>query len=359
MNDIHLIATTIGVTVGVISAASIFIYHTIFKNQQHTVSSNLDVANKRIVELQLELEALRQQLQQSQQKKKRKLSRRFVSTDSTFTVTDNETDNDAFSTADTEFGDDEFYDCSESESVIGENDIRISEESNELDLILKEIDEGANEDFDIETYYKLQTLIKSHQNSIEVIWRFARACYEHAEATADKNVRRLIILEGIGQCEKVLEIQNANLFKWYAILIGLNGDYLSTIDKIKNGVRFKNYIVMALEMRPDDCELHYLLGRFKYEIAILSWFERRVAATFISESVSYNDALVCFEAAARLGNKTLQLQLFISKCYIALQQYSCAHNTLKEILNQSALSVADEKVHAEASTLIKKYSGYL
>lgn len=47
-------------------------------------------------------------------------------------------------------------------------------------------------------------------------------------------------------------------------------------DKIKNGIVFKKYVELALEMQPDDFELHYLLGRFKYEIANLSWIEKKV-----------------------------------------------------------------------------------
>ncbi|XP_034190127.2 regulator of microtubule dynamics protein 1 [Osmia lignaria lignaria] len=355
----NLIAAAIGVTVGVISAAGIFIYHKILENQQHTSTvGNLDAANKKIVELQKELEALR--LQQSQQKKKRKISRKFTSNDSTYTVTDNDTDIDAFSTADTDIGDDEFYDCSDSESVIGDNDMRISEELNQLDVILKEIDEDVSEQFNINVYYKLQTLVKSHEDNVEVVWRFARACYDHAEAVNDTNIKRTLLLEGIEHCEKVIEVQNPHLFKWYAILVGLNGDYLSTAEKIKNGVRFKNYVEMALDMRPNDSELHYLLGRFKYEIANLSWLEKKVAATLFSEvpSASYEEALDRFETAAKLGHKTPQSQLYISKCYIALKQYSRAVDCLKEILDQPSLITEDEKVHAEASKLYNKYFGY-
>lgn len=56
----NLIATAIGVTVGVISAASIFIYRKILANQRYnTTISDLDAANKRIDELETELEALR------------------------------------------------------------------------------------------------------------------------------------------------------------------------------------------------------------------------------------------------------------------------------------------------------------
>lgn len=110
----NLIAAAIGVTVGVISAASIFIYRKILANQQYsTTTSDLDAANKKIDELQSELEALRLQLRQ--QKKKKKISRKFSSNDSTYTVIDNDTDID--------IGDDEFYDCSDGESVVSDNDL--------------------------------------------------------------------------------------------------------------------------------------------------------------------------------------------------------------------------------------------
>lgn len=32
----------------------------------------------------------------------------------------------------------------------------------------------------------------------------------------------------------------------------------------------------ALEIRPSDADLHHLLGRFKYEVANLSWIEKKV-----------------------------------------------------------------------------------
>ncbi|CAK9825494.1 Regulator of microtubule dynamics protein 1 [Anthophora retusa] len=353
----NLITVAICVTVGVLSAASIFIYRTILANQQYSSSINdLDVANTRINELQAELEALRLQLRQ---KKKRRVSRKLNSNDNTYTVTDNDTDVDVFLT-DTDIGDDEFYDCSDGESVVSENDIRISEELNQLDIILKEIDDQVNKEFDVRTYNKLQLLLKSHQDNIEVIWRFARASYDHAEAESDKNVRRTIILEGIKYCEGVLESRHPDLFKWYAILIGLNGDYLSTTEKVKNGVVFQNYVTKALEMQPNDFELHYLLGRFKYEVANLSWIEKKVATAMFSEfpNVSHEEALDCFETAARLGNKTPYIQLYISKCYIALKRYSRAIDFLNEVLEKPILTDEDEKVHTEASKLLNAYSKY-
>ncbi|XP_078041298.1 regulator of microtubule dynamics protein 1 [Augochlora pura] len=353
LQNSSFIPAAIGLTVGVVSAASIFIYHKILENQYH---SNLKGAEARIAELQEELEYVRR----TQQKKKQKISQKFTSNDSTYTATDNETDIDVFSTADTDIGADEFYDCSDSESTAAESEIRLSKELNQLDLILERIDQEASENFDIQTYFKLQSLVKSHYDNVNVVWRFARICYDYAEDTDDSDVRKNVIREGIEQCEKVLYIQNADLYKWYAILVGLNGDYLPTAEQIKNGVHFKNYVLKALEMQPDDKELHYLLGRFKFEIANLSWLKKKVAATLFSEipSATHEEALDCFVTASRLGHNTPQIKLFISKCHIALKQYSHAVNYLDELLKEPALTAADEKVHAEAKTLLNQYSGY-
>ncbi|XP_076249727.1 regulator of microtubule dynamics protein 1 [Calliopsis andreniformis] len=351
----NLIAAAIGVTVGVISAAGIFIYHKILENQQHsTAITNLNAANKKIAELQAELEALR--VQQNQQKKKRKFVRKVTSNDSTYSVTDNDTDVDAFSTADTDIGDDEFYDCSDSESILGDND-RISEELNQLDSLLKENDKGISEEFNVEIYYKLQSMARSQPDNVDVIWRFAKACYDYAETIDDPDLKRTIILEGIEYCERILNIEDPDLYKWYAILIGINGDYLPTAEQIQNGVRFKSYVEKALEMRPHDSQLHYLLGRFKYETASLNWIKRKVAATLFAEvpKSTHEEALACFETAAKLGNNSLYTQLYTSKCHIALNQYSRAIDLLKAILEQP---VVDEKLNAEASKLLNKYSGY-
>lgn len=108
----HLIAAAIGATIGVISAASIFIYQKVLEKQQHAMkNAHLDEVDRRLAELQTELERLR--VQQNQQRKK-KFSRKC---DNTFTTADNDTD--GFSTAATDI-DDEFFDCSDSENNISD-----------------------------------------------------------------------------------------------------------------------------------------------------------------------------------------------------------------------------------------------
>ena len=56
----NLIAAAIGATIGVISAASIFIYQKVLEKQQHAMkNAHLDEVDRRLTELQTELERLR------------------------------------------------------------------------------------------------------------------------------------------------------------------------------------------------------------------------------------------------------------------------------------------------------------
>lgn len=87
-------------------------------------------------------------------------------------------------------------------------------------------------------------------------------------------------------------------------------------------------------------------------------YSLQVATLFEIPNISIEETLICFETAAKLGSTNPYTQLYISKCYIALKKYTCAIDSLKEILEKPIVSADDEKVHTEANKLLDKYSGY-
>lgn len=174
-------------------------------------------------------------------------------------------------------------------------------------------------------------------------------------------MKKVTIYAGINVCEKLLNISNAYLHKWYAILVGVYGEFLPMTEKIQNGYRFKEHVMKALEISPNDGDLHHLLGRFRYEVANLSWLERKVAATLFSEppSASYEDAIDSFQKAENFSAEiNLENRLFLSKCYIALSKYELACNWLEKICDCSIISKDDEKIQNDARQLLIKYSSY-
>lgn len=74
--------------------------------------------------------------------------------------------------------------------------------------------------------------------------------------------------------EKALALNpnSANVHKWYAITLGSIGEFISINEKIQNGYKFKEHIDKAILISPTDSTLHYLLGRFCYEVHISTYF---------------------------------------------------------------------------------------
>ena len=60
IQNTNLIAAAIGATIGVISVATAFIYNKVMERQQHsTLHNNIDRVNRKVAELQAELDELR------------------------------------------------------------------------------------------------------------------------------------------------------------------------------------------------------------------------------------------------------------------------------------------------------------
>lgn len=354
----HLIAAAIGATIGVISAAGIFIFQKVLEKQQHAMkTAHLDEVDRRLAEIQAELERLR--AQQNHQRKK-KFNRKREN-DTTYSTRDNDdTDIDGFSTAATDI-DDEFFDCSDSEKSTSDIENRTTE-ATYLGLDLSIFDVHHGEEGHAETdHLTLRNIVETYPDNVDVVWRYARVCHKYSDCITDSNMKKNIILAGIKACEKLLIKPHAQLHKWCAILLGAYANLAPLSEKIKSGYRFKEYLLNALKLAPNDADLHYLLGRFNYEVANLTWIERKLAATVFSEppSASFEDAIDSFQKAEELAVEVnLENRLFLSKCYIALSKYELACDLLEKICDSSVTHKRDKEIQTDARQLFNKYSEY-
>ena len=58
----------------------------------------------------------------------------------------------------------------------------------------------------------------------------------------------------------------------------------------------QEHIDRAIELRPEEPALHYLNGRWSFEVAGISWLEKKAAAAIFAAppEATYHDALQCF-----------------------------------------------------------------
>jgi len=124
---------------------------------------------------------------------------------------------------------------------------------------------------------------------------------------------------------------------------------------------FKEHIDKAIALRPSDSTLHYLMGRFCFEVSQLTWIERKLAATLFSEppSSSFQESLDYFLTAENIGKPFKENRLCIAKCYIGLKEYTEAATWLQRGASLPVLTPTDKAAQVEISTLLPKYQRYL
>lgn len=278
--------------------------------------------------------------------------------------------------------DDEFFDLSadESEGAIvfgsqGDSDHpRLSTPSREgdqlaedqLNHLMEQVDslsEGCEED-QTQAYNVLKAEECLYCKNTEFLWRLAKAtrnmsCIEEKHGNLEG--KKTYIFEAYSYAAQALELdeRSAEVHKWYGILVGAKGEFLSTKERIHNGKLFKIHIDRALQIKPHDATLHHLLGRFCYEVAQLSWLERKVAAALFAEvpSSTFEEALEHFRAAEKLRpSGWKENRLFIAKCYILMNDFSLASAWLEQAAAAPSVTPDDEIVHKEVMELHTKYS---
>ncbi|XP_048507386.1 regulator of microtubule dynamics protein 1-like isoform X1 [Athalia rosae] len=365
LNSPQVIATAVAAAFGVIGAVGLFVYHKIREQQQtEQVKRDLNNLSETMAMLQAQLDNLRMQQHNQRRNRERTLRRRQINKNgSTYTATDNDTDVDAFSTADTDFDDEEFFDFSDMESGDGDNEGK-SGATNELDRQLLETDElieGGTASSIESALSKLHILFVKYPDNLEVVWRLARACHKCSTNTTERSKKQKFIAEGIEACQVFEDSDNADFHKWYAILIGAQSMFLPIREKIDSGHRFRMHLDKALDLRPDDPALHHLLGRFKYEVASLSWLERKIASTLFAEppSATFDEAIIDFERAEKLTDRPFKdNKLLLGKSYIAVGQYQNAVRWLEETSTVPTSNEEDRFSQIEADQLLSKYSKY-
>ncbi|XP_043278285.1 regulator of microtubule dynamics protein 2-like [Venturia canescens] len=364
MSNLHnssMIAVAIGATIGVLGAATMLIYQKIVEQRQNAMMNDyVENVDRRFAQLEAELKNVRNQ---QKNRKSRAITRKRVTSLSSFcTAEDGETDADAMSIAETETADDEFYDCSDEEFGGGDTENGTSRAMKDLRLQLEALDEKMENELLLEeALCDLRSLVIWHDNNVEVISRFGKACFKNANGITDQARQEKLLREGIEVCERVLEMDHADLHKWYALLLGSRTDYLPIKEKLENGMRFEKHVKKALSLRPSDPTLHYLLGRFKYSVAGLSWIERKVCATLFGEvpPATYEEVIRHMEEAERLSEKPdIEYKYYLGMAHLKTKSYKRAMELLHQVNDLPAEKESQESLKNEAKDAITQYSSY-
>ncbi|VDD86546.1 unnamed protein product [Enterobius vermicularis] len=172
---------------------------------------------------------------------------------------------------------------------------------------------------------------------VEFLWRFAKACMHWGNSMEKKDPRRKqLIYEGLDYALKGYgkDENNFEALRWTAVLCGATTDYLGIKERIETAKKFKGYLDIALGRQPTEHVLLHLRGRFSYEMASLSWVEKKVCSTIFSKvpERTFDQALDDFlEADKNAPTEWPENKLYVARCYCKKKEKKFATEYLKAV----------------------------
>ncbi|KFQ23615.1 Regulator of microtubule dynamics protein 3, partial [Merops nubicus] len=152
----------------------------------------------------------------------------------------------------------------------------------------------------------------------QFLWRLARARGDMCDITEDPEERRSYASEGKMEVALQKWDQSAECHQWFAILCGQLAEQESIQRRIQTGHLFKEHIDKAIELKPEDPQSYYLLGRWCYQVSHLGWLEKKTASALFEAppTATVQDALQNFLRVEELSPGFSKAgRVYIAKCY--------------------------------------------
>ncbi|KAM9365477.1 regulator of microtubule dynamics protein 2 [Pholidichthys leucotaenia] len=235
---------------------------------------------------------------------------------------------------------------------------REEQPADKLSVLLERIDR-LHQGSEFEKRESLTVLLEQRAEfgqSSSFLWRLTRAYCDVHDICSTLEEKKTCAETGkkVGEEAVALNPTCAESHQWYAIMCGIMADYDTIQNKIKNGYIFKSHLDKAIELSPQDPLSYYLLGRWCYAVAQLSWIERKVATTLFGEppSATVEDALKNFLKVEEIHPAYSKLNyVFLAKCYKDLGQREQARKMCEAACSMSAVSKEDEEAQKELDLL--------
>ncbi|CAD5232955.1 unnamed protein product [Bursaphelenchus xylophilus] len=201
---------------------------------------------------------------------------------------------------------------------------------------------------------ELKELLEDDPNNIELLWRYARSC--HALGYKFGKDKRMI-QEGYKHAMLAYEMDDGHfdVLQWTAALSGSLTDFLGTKERIQEGFKFREYLNKALAIKHDDWSLLHMRGRLAYNIANLTWVERKAAATFFADppTATMDEAIEDFLEVDKIRADWAENLYYLAKSYQAKGDKAAAKAIVNRLINVEPIDQSDRNFIDEAKKLSK------
>jgi len=127
-------------------------------------------------------------------------------------------------------------------------------------------------------------LKKCDQSDVEVQWRLTRALYECSKLSTNSAKKPDLVHEAFDLIKNSIEKYDSHyaVNQWYAIMLDANAHLDGLRARIHVLEEIKKHMEKAVELNPEDSISHYILGEFSFQIADLSWIEKKILSSMLT-----------------------------------------------------------------------------
>lgn len=204
---------------------------------------------------------------------------------------------------------------------------------------------------------KAEEWLKTNPDDVGVLWRLARAHFDVADQTDDIAIHKEHFYPGLEVAKKALELDpnSAMANHWYAVLIGKIGLLEGTEQKIINSYDVQKYALRAIELDPTYDGTYHVMGRWHFNVADLSWFERTIAnLVYAAPPVgSFKQAADFFQKAIDAQGDEIRHHLWLGKTFIEMDLENDAKIVLEKAVSIPPLDDGDKLMKKEAQNLLE------
>ena len=201
--------------------------------------------------------------------------------------------------------------------------------------------------------------------SAAFLWRLSQASVKKSQAIRSRygkenrlDERQQLFAEAKGYGAEAMEKSPDNLdaIKWYAVSMGCLSRYLDTQSRMRDGVEIRRLLDAGLKINGDDSLLLHMKGRWCYEVAQLTWYERTAIRAVAGDMTStLDEAKHYFDKVEQLAPRSSKSNLLmLGKC-IQAQGGDGVNDAVREVLEiaqQTPRVPADEDCDEEIERIL-------
>ncbi|HXH17463.1 MAG TPA: hypothetical protein VNJ07_00140 [Chitinophagales bacterium] len=193
----------------------------------------------------------------------------------------------------------------------------------------------AFRDLEAVSYYKQILLIDS--NNLQALWNTSFVYQRAGWLEQNREVKKQLYTHALEYANKTFARHPATYEANIVMAGGIArmSEFLSAKERVQAAWDIKKYAEVALQLKPANHEVWYLLGWWNFEISKATWLERSLASLFfggLPGGTSFQKGIQCMEKANELNPGSIVYMYDLATFYERTGNSSAATHWVKEAL---------------------------